>query len=437
MAEIRPFRGLRYRVPEAEAGRVIAPPYDVISPRQQEALYDLSPFNIIRIEYPRGTGEERYEQAAATLRHWREERVLAPENAPALYLYEQVFSHGGVTYGRRGIFARLRLEPLEAGVVRPHEYTLAPAKADRLSLLRATRTNVSPILTLIDDANGAFTEALERGLGQPVMDAEDFTGQRHHLTVIEDPEVIDAVVAAVAGRPLYIADGHHRYETALTYRAERRSASRSWTGEEPENFVLTAITATTDPGLLILPIHRLVRPRRMPDNLLDALGAVFDLRDAGALDDLRARKQLVLDLAEAGENGAVFGAAGLAPGRLHLITLRDRASVERAMPAGHPPAWRALDVNVLQYGVLEPLLGIDAAALASGEWVTFTEDAEEAMAAVADGRVPLAFLLNATRPEEIIAVADEGDRMPQKSTFFYPKLGTGLVLNSFDAEAGE
>jgi uncharacterized protein (DUF1015 family) len=193
-----------------------------------------------------------------------------------------------------------------------------------------------------------------------------------------------------------------------------------------------SVTATTDPGLLILPIHRLVRPVRQPGDAPAALGERFEVREMGPSADPDAREKLVHALAETGTHTNAFGAAGLTPGRLHLLTLRDRAAVERHMPAGHPPAWMALDVNVLQYGVLEPLFGIDAAALAAGTSVEFTEDVEEAIEAVETGRAPVAFLLNATRPEHIIAVAGAGDRMPQKSTYFYPKLGTGLVLNSHD-----
>ncbi len=432
MAQLRPFRGLRYRVPAAGAGRVIAPPYDVVSTQQQTALYDLSPHNIIRIEYGRESGEERYTAAAAALQGWRMDGILAPDTTPSLYLYEQVFTHDGRMYNRRGVIGRVRLEPIEAGIIRPHEYTMAPAKADRLALLRATRTNVSPILSLVDDTTGAFAAALAGVPPDPGMDAADFTGQRHRLTVIDDPTTIDAIVTAIAGQPLYIADGHHRYETALTYQAECRAAATLWTGDEPENFVLMSITATADPGLLILPIHRLVRPRRSTAGLVAALRASFAVEDAGALDDAAARHALVERMAATDATTPAFGAAGLEPGRLHLVTLRDRAAIERGMPAGHPAAWRALDVNVLQFGVLEPLLGIDAAALSEGSSVEFTEDAEEAIEAVRDGRVPLALLMNATRPEQIIAVAGAGDRMPQKSTYFFPKLGTGLVLNSHE-----
>jgi uncharacterized protein (DUF1015 family) len=430
MAELKPFRGVRYQVASADAGKVIAPPYDVISAQQQEGLYALSPYNVIRLEYPREQGEQRYRAAAATLAGWTEAGILAPEGTPALYLYEQVFTHGGRNYARRAVLGRVRLEPIESGVIRPHEFTMAGPKEDRRALLSATRTNISPIFSMIDDPDGSFAALLARVDAQPVIDAQDFVGQRHRLTVLDDPQSTVALTAAAAARTLYIADGHHRFETALNYQRERREAASNWTGDEPENYVLMAIASTRDPGLLILPIHRLVHPRRIPDDAIAALQSLFDLEEIGASDDPGARARLVERL-RGGAGRNTFGAVNARPGSLHLLTLRDRAGVEARMPGDHPPAWKALDVNVLQYGILEPVYGIDAAALSAGE-VEFSEDDTEAFEAVGSGHVPVAFLVNATRPEDIVAVADAGDRMPQKSTYFYPKLGTGLVLNALD-----
>ncbi len=433
MAELRAFRGLRYQVDPAAAGAVIAPPYDVISPQQQEALYERSPHNVIRLEYGKETGEARYRAAADALAQWRSGGVLAAEARPALYLYEQRFRHGGQSYTRRAVIGRVRLSPPEDGIIRPHEYTMSRPKADRLALLRATATNISPVYALVDDADGAFKSAIAALTVAPVIDAQDFVGQGHRLSVIDEPEAIARITAAIAARPLYIADGHHRYETALAYQREQQSvAGAAWPPDHPANFILMAITATDDPGLLILPIHRLVRPVRMPEDLAAALGTTFDAVDAGSLDNAGARAALMAAVRSASPPANVFGAAGITPGRLHLVTLRNRQAVEQMMPAEHPAAWRALDVNVLQYGILEPLLGIDAAALAGGEHVEFSEDDDEAFDAVRHGAAALALLVNATRPEQIVAVADAGDRMPQKSTYFYPKLGTGLVLNAHD-----
>lgn len=430
MPELHPFRALRYAVASTDASAVIAPPYDVISPAQQEELYARGPHNIVRLEFGREQGAGRYAAAAEMLRTWQAEGVLTAEAESALYLYEQEFSHNGHTYRRRAVLGRVRLEPLDGGGIRPHEFTMSRPKEDRLNLLRATRANISPVYALTRDESGAFAAALDRVTGTPVADADDLLGHHHRLAVISDPELQSVLAAAVAAGPLYIADGHHRYETALVYRDERRAAASRWTGDEPENFVLMGITAARDPGLLIRPIHRLIERAATVSNMIDNLRAAFDIADAGNLSDPAARAELATGLARR-DARSVFGMAGGEPGRLHRLSLRDQAAVEAGMPEGHPAAWRALDVNVLQYGVLQPLYGIDADALAAGA-VAFTEDAEEALRSVEDGTASAAFLLNSTRPEDIFAVADAGDRMPQKSTFFYPKLGTGLVINSHD-----
>ncbi|MGE3601588.1 MAG: DUF1015 family protein, partial [Dehalococcoidia bacterium] len=294
-----------------------------------------------------------------------------------------------------------------------------------LALLQATRTNISPVYSLLDDADDRFSTALR---GAPVTERTsgvDLVGQSHDLEVITDRRSLEQLSECLRGRPLYIADGHHRYETALAYQTEHPD-------DPAAAYVLMAVSAAGDPGLLILPIHRLVRPRTPNPNLEARLLDVFDLEDAGGIEDDQAVRTLAERL-HASTDELTLGAIGVRAGRLLRLRLRDRAAVEAAMPAERTPAWQHLAVNVLQFGVLEPMLGIDAAALESGENVEFSEDAIEAAGAVRQGTVPFAFLVPATRTDELIAVADAGDRMPQKSTYFYPKLGTGLVLNAHDA----
>jgi len=425
MAEFLPFRGLRYQTERVgDLSGVIAPPYDVISPQQQASLYERSPFNVIRLEYGREPAPEKYDLAARLLASWRgDDGALAAEAAPAFYRYHQRFTHGGRIYTRRAVIGRVTLAPLDAGVIRPHEYTMSRPKEDRLALLRATRTNISPIFALVADADHRFAQALTGAAVAAETEGEDIVGQGHRIEVITDAAAVRALTDAVAGRPLYIADGHHRYETALAYQAEQPH-------DPAAAAVLMAVSAADDPGLLILPIHRLVRPRRPVDELETRLAEVFDLEDAGPLDEATVRA--LESRLSASASALTLGALGVRPGRVLLLHLRDRAAVEARMPSERSTAWKALSVNVLQFGILEPLLGIDADALAAGEHVEFTEDAAEALAAVRATKVPLAFLLPATRAEEIIAVADTGDRMPQKSTYFYPKLGTGLVLNALE-----
>jgi uncharacterized protein (DUF1015 family) len=426
MADLVPFRGVRYRGDDrGDISNVIAPPYDVISAAQQDALYARSPHNVIRLEYNRAPAPERYSLAARELAAWRESNgPLLTESQPALYRYTQRFQHDGHSYERTALIGRVKLEPIERGVIRPHEYTMAKPKEDRLALLQATRTNISPVYSLVDDAEAQFSTALRDAPVTEHTSGKDLAGQSHDLEVITDRQTLEQLSDSLRGRSLYIADGHHRYETALAYQAEHPD-------DPAAAFVLTAISAAGDPGLLILPIHRLVRPRTPNPDLESRLRDAFDLEDAGSIDNDTTVRGLAGSL-HASADELTLGALGLRPGRLLRLRLKDRAAVESGMPAERTRAWRHLAVNVLQFGVLEPMLGIDAPALESGEYVEFSEDANETAEAVRRGQVPIAFLVPATRADELIAVADAGDRMPQKSTYFYPKLGTGLVLNVHD-----
>lgn len=422
MAEARPFRALRYNTALVDPAVAIAPPYDVISPPMQRSLYERSPYNIVRIEYGEqrdgdNGADNRYTRAAADLSAWRDADVLVQDEAPAIYHYRQAFSWAGRRYERDAYFAAVRLEPWDAGIVKPHEHTLANPKADRMELLRATRTQVSPVYSLYRGARIASVRAA------PFLDVEA-DGQRHVVSAVTDTDAIAALSDAFANAEVYIADGHHRYETALAYRDEVRAKGNAWSGGEPENFVLMALTASDDRGLLVLPTHRLVKPPRMPDGALARIAERFDVREIAA-GDAEATLQ-------ACGGRTAFVALGIERDGAHLLTLRDRDAVDRTMPADQPAAWKQLDVSVLQYAILRDIFGIDDAALAAGGAVSYTQDAGEAQAAVASGDARMAFLLNATPVEQVLAVADAGGRMPQKSTFFYPKLPTGLVLRFLD-----
>jgi uncharacterized protein (DUF1015 family) len=428
MADVRPFRALRYDPAAADPAAAIAPPYDVISPAQQDDLYRRSPHNIVRVEYgeQRDTdtaADNRYTRAAAALRAWRDAGVLVRDDAPAFYRYTLEFVWDGVRRRRQHLFAAVRLHPWDDDVVRPHERTLSGPKQDRLELLRATRTQVSPVYCLYRHAEGPDPGDLP---ASPLYDFES-DSQRHTVAAIIDAEAAGAITRAFAEVPLYVADGHHRYETALAYRDERRAAATTWTGDEPENFVLMALTAAHDPGLLVLPTHRVVH-RPVPPGALDRLSALFDIRSVGHREGDRLERILAREDAGA----AAFIAEGLAPDGAHLLTLRDRAAAEALMPPAQPPAWKRLDVNVLQYAVLEPIFGIGADALAAGRAVTYTQSAAEAIAAVDELRASAAFLLRATPVAQVLDVADAHARMPQKSTYFHPKLPTGLVLHPLD-----
>jgi uncharacterized protein (DUF1015 family) len=257
--------------------------------------------------------------------------------------------------------------------------------------------------------------------GTPLYDVEA-DGQRHALSAIYEPGDIAALRTMFADSDFYIADGHHRYETALAYRDECIGRASTWTGDEPENFVLMAVTDARDPGLLVLPTHRLVH-QRLLDGGLDRIKQNFDAVDIGPMNAA---------LASASHGETTFISFGLEEGRATRLVLRDRASVEALMPAGESAPWKRLDVNVLQYGILQPAFGIEEAALKAGGAVSYIQSPMDAAKAIKSGEATAAFLLNATPVEQIIAVSDANGRMPQKSTYFYPKLPTGLVLNALD-----
>lgn len=428
MAEARPFRALRYDGTRIDPALTIAPPYDVISPEEQRTLYERSPYNVVRVEYGETRtadtdADNRYTRAAADLRSWLREGVLVHDGEPAIYRYRQEFDWHGAVQVRNAYFAAVRLEEWEKGVVKPHEHTLSTPKEDRLNLLRATRTQVSPVYSLYRAKSGDRREP-EWGFGGRLLADATVGDQRHVLSAITDPVECDIITKYMASCDVYIADGHHRYETALNYRNEVHARAARWTGEEPENFVLMALTHAYDEGLLVLPTHRLLH---VPagDEQLERMGRHFAIEDVSAhsLPDATAKL--------AGVAGR-FLALGLRPGTKHVLTLEDRVGVEGMMPAEQPEAWKQLDVSVLQYGILREAFGIDDAALAAGQAVTYTQDAEAAAAAVEHGDATVAFVLNATPVDEVLAVADAGGRMPQKSTYFYPKLPTGLVMNALD-----
>ena len=431
MADARPFRALRYDGAHIDPALTIAPPYDVISAKEQRTLYERSPYNIVRVEYGEThagdtDADNRYTRAADDLGAWRREGVLVHDREPAVYRYRQEFEWQGAVRVRNAYFAAVRLEDWEKGIVKPHEHTLSTPKEDRLNLLRATRTQVSPVYSLYRAKSGDQREPEWGFEGRLLADAT-VGDQRHVLSAITDPVEHDIIAKYIADCDVYIADGHHRYETALNYRNEVRASAESWTGDEPENFVLMALTHAYDDGLLVLPTHRLLH---VPagDEQLDRIAGHFAIEDTSA----RSLEDAIAKLA--GVPGR-FLALGLRPGAKHVLTLEDRTGVEATMPAEQPDAWKQLDVSVLQYGILRGAFGIDDAALAAGHAVTYTQDAGAAAAAVERGDATCAFVLNATPVDQVLAVADAGGRMPQKSTYFYPKLPTGLVMNQFTVDS--
>ncbi|HZP83120.1 MAG TPA: DUF1015 domain-containing protein [Chthonomonadaceae bacterium] len=437
MAQIAPFAGIHYAPARVPIAAVIAPPYDVISPAQQDALYARHPQNIVRLilnkEEPGDDARHnRYTRAAAFLRDGLAHGALVQDDAPALYEYVQQFEHPlepERLLVRRALFVALRLEPYENGVVLPHEETHPKAKADRLELMRATRANPEPIFGLYEDPAQTVANRLEaaRGASDPMLMAI-FPGQRtpdaeqHLLYRHTDSRLLADIAAFFAPRRVWIADGHHRYETALNYQREQGDGG----GQKPSDYLLIGLSAFEDPGLVILPTHRLVK--NLPAARLEQLALQLDRYfHVQTMPTTAARAWIKRQTSEEKRFALL-----LPQGKAYALTLRDLGLADAALDNAHCAAWRHLDVTILQALVLDRTLGISWAALAHTPDVAYTRDEEEAVQKVQSGEYQLACLLQNPTVTEVRDVAAAGDKMPQKSTFFYPKLWSGLILRSLE-----
>lgn len=430
MAEIQPLRGIRYV--GQDLSEVVTPPYDVISEEAQARYYARNPYNIIRLELGRDEANDtvlnnRYSRAATMLAEWRTQDILREDSTPRYYCYQQVFTYKGQSYTRTSLLARVRLEPWSARVVLPHEHTMAKPKSDRLKLMEACATNISPIMSLYDDPRGRMRKLLSSYAAHAEVQIIDEVQEEHRLQAITDEQQIALIQDFFSERRLYIADGHHRYETALNYRDEVLAMRKHLHSDDAVNFVLMALIDLDDPGLLVLPTHRLVSS--LSQDALAALsnqqlGQYFMVREL-AMGDYPPEVPLQM-LAQA--DGAVPSCVICTAEQSWLVSLNEQGKA-RMEQSGHSPAWNALDVAVAHTLVLEALLGLTADDLAAGTHVRYTRDTLQALQAVQTGEAQVALLLNPTRVRQIREVAEADDRMPQKSTYFYPKLITGLVMN--------
>ena len=427
MPEIRPFRAIRYDpVVVGEVDSVIAPPYDVISKTDQDRLYDKSPYNVVRIDLSRET--DRYAAAKATWEEWLRSGALRRDEVPAFYAYAQRHSlKNGETLERIGFFARLRIEEFESGKVRPHERTLASAKQDRLALQHACRANLSPIFGLYVDEKTTLRQRIAKTLSKPpAVSLRDALGVENRLWRVTDAKAIAALEASLAERTVFIADGHHRYETALRYRDEMRTATGKRDGRQPFDWVLAYLCNAAEPGLAVLPTHRLLRAITIsPTELVERLAELFTI-------EVHEDREAFLAALHAVEDGERrLGLVLHDHASFHVLRSRDGAHDERL--TGSTPL-RRLDVTLLHALVLGPLLGIEAHAAAERGDLVYVKDDDEAIDRVASGDFTAAFLLNATHVEEVFAVSEAGETMPEKSTYFYPKLPSGLVFNSLESD---
>ncbi|MDR3207365.1 MAG: DUF1015 domain-containing protein [Oscillospiraceae bacterium] len=423
MAYIAPFRALRYDTDRAgELGELCCPPYDIISPVGQAALEAQSPYNVIRLERP--LGEDRYRRAGETLRRWLSDGILRRDGDPAYYVCRMDFAEGGAPRSVYGFFARVGLEPFGQGSVLPHEETLSKDKSDRFSLMEQTFCNISPIYGLYSDPTGGADARLRAAMSAPPESAfTDGDGVTHSLWTVTDPIAQAALTGALADRRIYLADGHHRYETALSFFEAKRRSHVPLAGD-PLGGVLMMLVALDHPGLVVWPTHRLVHglPDFDPNALTAALAEDFTVTPC-----LAEPEALAAALAASPRTVGLYSGG---PAAL-LLTLRNPEAIRQALPH-KSDAYRALEVSLLHALILEPRLGIGRAQLADQTYLTYTRSLPEALDGVRGGGHQCAFLLPSTPVPMIGTVADAGERMPQKSTYFYPKLATGLVINPLD-----
>lgn len=427
MARVRPFAAWRYAGRGRDVTSVTAPPYDVISPEQRATLLEGDPHNVVALELPDGPwdpglADGRYANGRRTWDAWREEGVLAHDREPAVYVLEQTYDSGGSSITRHAFIAEVGLEPFDAGIVLPHERTLPKALGDRFELIKATGANLSQVLGLFEDpAQASAALIAEVVSGDPVAEAVDADGVVSRLWVGTDPNVAERLAALMESSRIFIADGHHRYTTALAYRDLRRAESPGAPADAPFEFVMMALVNMDDPDLVVLPTHRVADAAGTfdPQAFESALAETFVIEDlppghpSGALDALDVPGFLFKTRADA---------------RPRLARLRDDVALAQLMPGPQSDAWKCLDVSVLQELVLDPILDIHPDRPATLERLTFVKDAHRALEAA--GEHDVAFVLRPTRMEQLRAVALAGETMPQKSTYFYPKLLSGLVLRS-------
>lgn len=419
------FRPLRYTDKSGGLTNVVSPPYDIISADERAQLVARSQYNVVRLELPEveseGFSGDKYQHAAALLQDWKAKGILKADEDEGIFIYSETFSVGSKEKTFYGMLCQVKLYDFAEKVVLPHEETLSKAKKDRFNLMSETYCNFSPVYSLYNDSEGVVDGVMRVAMtNAPLVELTDADGVTHKLWKISDKKQIDKITAAMAPKQLFIADGHHRYETALNFR-NSLSAEGKLNGTSADHMMMMLVDMD-NPGLVVFPTHRLVNPPKSTsvETLLAECETVFDLTH---FEDISSVEQVL----EANSDKTAFAIYTGGTGFV-LLTLKDNAAMKNALPQ-KSDAYRGLDVSVLHTLVLDKILGIDAENMAQGKSLTYTRDIDFAVESVKNGDVKLAVLMNPTKIREIKDVSLAGEKMPQKSTYFYPKLITGLVIN--------
>jgi len=446
MAIIVPFRGLLYnREKIDDFGKVMAPPYDIISPEQQKRYYQNSPYNIIRLilgkQFPHDSNSDnRYTRAANFFDNWQEESILIRDEIPSFYFYRQKFSlTAGSELIRDGFIGLVRLEDKEKGVVIPHEKTLDKPKEDRLQLMKACHANFSSIFSLYSDPEDVINQMFKGVIkGAPILEVTDKDTTINQLWRISQMDVIKPISQWLRDKPLFIADGHHRYETALNYRNIELKRHLKSTGKESYNYVMMYLTSLEGEGLVILPYHRVIYNLEGFDfsSFERRLEDYFEIKkfDFNSDNETKIWQEFNRQLQENRLERPIFGMYGFGQTCYHLLILRNELFVSLSDDEEGSAALKKLNVNIIESFIFRKILGITSKALQQGKNITYVHDSLEGLDLVRTKGYQLVFFLNPTKPSEMRDIAKRGETMPQKATFFYPKLLSGLVINKIVAE---
>lgn len=418
MAEIKAFKGMRYTSKGGELNTLVCPPYDIISEAQRENYIEENPYNIIRLELPAG-GDNRYREAGAALKSWLDNGILACDSEESIYVYEMKFAANGERYSLKGFVSLVALTDFSEGIVLPHEETLSKAKEDRFRLMNETFCNFSQIYSLYMDEDGSVCGLIDGcSGGVPDMEVRDSDGTLHRMWRVSDSGVIERISETFKDKKLYIADGHHRYETALKFHKQQ--------GTKSSGYIAMMLVNMENPGLVVFPTHRIVKGLEnfSADNIINDCRRYFDIAEAPGEERMQAA------LNERYKDGKKAFAMYSGAGKCVVMTLKDECAVKKLLPE-MSDAYCGLDVSVLHSLVLERIFGIDKENMADQKNLSYTRSRSEALEAVDVYGADCSFILNPTKVSEIRGVALASEKMPQKSTYFYPKLITGLVMNKF------
>ncbi|MBE3121411.1 MAG: DUF1015 domain-containing protein [Thermoplasmata archaeon] len=431
MVEIAPFKGMVYNNEKIKKfDDVMSPPYDIISEDMQNELYTKNEYNFVRLILGKISPDDtetnnRYTRAKQLFDAWQKQEILVPASAPAIYPYKVDYTVNKTKKQMNGFFVILKLDP-EYKSVKAHEKTLAKPKADRLNLMRACYANLEPIQLMYMDQNDSIRKTMDAALDTPLIKVKGYDGFTHHLWRLNDPKTVKTIVDELKKKILFIADGHHRYQTSINYASERREQTGNKDQNAPFNYIMVVLCNMFDPGLSILPTHRLIKMSNVKtDELIRKLEKYFTV-EKKLIEDKKKEyqktgKKIMDDLAT--EKNHTF--ALYAKDVYYILTLKDEHVMD-ALATDHSKTWRTLDVSILHKLILEQFLGINEKNLE--DHVKYTRVDAEAIQFVDDGKYDFSFLINATKIDQLKAIADANEHMPQKSTYFLPKMLSGLVM---------